>query len=189
MLELSELRFVPCHLPPHRQTPAAAAQDRLEMLHLALKQCPGLIADDIELRRDGPSYTVDTLISLRQELGEEAALCLLIGSDAINRLDGWKDWRRLLELAHLVGVDRPGVDFAPPPAVNELLADHAVSESLSLRDKPAGYFLRCRFTLLDISATAIRAYSQAGQSLRFLLPEPVIDYIARKGLYRNRSES
>ncbi len=103
-----EVRLIPCHIPPHRMTPAAPAAARLAMLELALAGSPRLRVDARELQREGPSYTVDTLVSLREELGEGVALGWVLGADAVAGLDSWRDWQRLPELAHLLLLDRPG---------------------------------------------------------------------------------
>ncbi len=182
-LELAELRFVPCRMPPHRGAPTAAAADRLAMLRLAVAGQAGFAIDERELHRAGPSYMVDTLASLRAEQGRRP-LCLLLGMDAFNALDTWHQWRRLIELAHLVVAFRPAVDAAPGAALAALLAAHRVADADQLRSRPAGGILLQPVTQLEISATRIRSLVRAGRSPRYLLPESVLEYIRREGLYR-----
>ncbi len=103
---LEQLRLVPALVPPHRPQPRAPAPLRLEMLRRAVAGEPRLVVDDRELRRGGPSYTVDTLAELRAAVGTRP-LCLVLGADAFLGLPGWHRWRELFALAHLVVVERP----------------------------------------------------------------------------------
>ena len=181
-LPLDEVRLVPCRIPPHRDAPHASAAQRLRMLTAALDDAPGLIVDGRELSREGPSYTVDTLHSLRAELGA-TPLCLIVGMDAFNGLDRWHRWQELIGLAHIVVAHRPG--WTPPQTgdVAELLRRHAAHSPLELRSRPAGRILPWPITALDIAATAIRAQVAAGKSPRFLVPDTVARIIAAEGLY------
>lgn len=104
-----ELALVPARDPPHKPPTAASAAQRVQMLELAIAGEPGLRVDRRELRRPGPSYTVDTLFELRSELGEEVAIAWLIGADSLLQLHTWYRWRRLFDLAHIVAVPRRGV--------------------------------------------------------------------------------
>ncbi|GAB4289281.1 MAG: nicotinate-nucleotide adenylyltransferase [Thiohalomonadaceae bacterium] len=183
VLGLAEVRLLPCGQPPHREPPRASATDRLAMLELAAAGQPGLRVDRRELERSGPSYMVDTLASLRAELGA-APLCLLLGSDAFLGLPQWHRWRELLQLAHLVVLHRPGwtLESVPVPLA-EVLAAHRLATAAALTARPAGGILLQPVTPLDISATAIRAQIAAGRSPRYLLPDAVWDYIRRRDLY------
>ncbi len=182
-LGLEAVRFVPCRLPPHRAEPGASPRDRCNMLRLAVAGQRGFVVDERELRRDGPSYMVDTLASLREEAGRRP-LCLLLGMDAFASLDTWHRWADLIELAHLVVACRPGVDGEPSAAVADLLDRRRVEDGGRLRRSPAGGILLQPVTQLDISATRIREQVRGGQNPRYLLPEPVLEYIWREGLYR-----
>ena len=183
-LGLTELRLIPCGVPPHRGAPGAGAEQRLAMLKLAVGDEPGLRIDERELRRPGPSYMVDTLSSLRAELGE-TPMGLIIGMDAFLGLDRWHRWRELADLGHLLVMRRPGV---APPARGELadlLAARRVDEAAALRGRGGGGVLLCEVTQLEISASRIRELVREGRSTRFLLPDPVRDYIGAAGLYRD----
>lgn len=185
-LGLAELRFVPCHVPALRAAPGASGEQRRAMLELAIRGEPGLKVDDRELRRSGPSYTIDTLASLRAELGPGVPLVWLLGADAWAQLPRWRDWRRLTDHAHLAVLARPGAAAGgtpADPALAAFLAEHH-ADSGCLRERAAGGVWFQPASLLDISASAVRAALMAGRSARYWLPEAVLDYIARHGLYR-----
>lgn len=181
-LDIDDMRLLPCRVPPHRDAPGASAAQRLALLELALARQDDLCLDTRELRRDGPSYMVDTLRSLRDEYASEP-LCLVLGEDAFAGLDHWRQWRQLPELAHLVVMSRPGhaPEFSGP--VGELVASRRVEDTAELRRRAAGALLFCPVTALAISATAIRAMIGRGQSPRYLLPDAVLESIRQQGLY------
>jgi nicotinate-nucleotide adenylyltransferase len=182
-LRLAELRFLPCRQPPHRAIPAAEPAQRLAMLRLALAGQPGFSIDERELRRTGPSYMVDTLESLRAELPAQP-LCLIVGLDAFAQLPTWHRWERLIELAHIAVMTRPGLRAAPGGEVAVLLERWRADDPPALHAAPAGRILLCPVTSLEISATQVRTLVAQGRSARYLVPERVLDYIRREGLYR-----
>lgn len=186
-LDLDELRLVPAHVPPHRPLPGTTANHRLAMAELAIRGLPGFRVDRRELDRSGPSYSVDTLVQLRAEVGPARPLLMLVGLDAFAGLHTWHRWREIPRLAHVVVVGRPG-SGSPAPGTGYLEAADVVDSSERLRELPCGHVLFAAVTLLDISATAIRALLRAGRSPRFLLPDPVLDYILENDLYRNDRE-
>ncbi len=186
-LPLDEIRFIPCRTPPHRPPPVASAEQRWYMLNTVLHGIPGLRADDRELRRPGPSYTVDTLETLRTELGESETLCLILGSDAFGGLPSWHRWRDILDLAHLIVVKRPGADLPVQGEAAELLEHRRIARPQQLARGRSGGVLVCEVSLLDISATEIRACIAAGEQPRYLLPGAVWAYIRRNGLYGARA--
>jgi nicotinate-nucleotide adenylyltransferase len=181
-LQLEEVRLIPCYIPPHRATPGATPAQRLAMLRLALDETPGFVIDERELQRGGPSYMVDTLQSLRDELGE-TPLCLILGMDAFVKLDTWHEWPRLITLAHMVVMLRPG-SAMPSGAVAELVSGHRVQAVGELQKSAAGGVWFQPVTQLNIAATAIRERVAQGRDIRFLVPEPVRQYIEANGLYR-----
>ena len=182
-LALDELRLVPNARPPHRDRPGASAQQRLEMVCLATAADASLLVDDCELRRERPSYTVDTLESLRADLGPAATLFLIVGWDAFSGLPGWHRWEELLQLASLVVLQRPEQDQELPEVLKDLLAARSVSGPNDLQ-ATHGEILCLAQTPLAISATHIRSLIQAGRSPRFLLPDSVLGYIETNGLYQ-----
>ena len=184
-LQLAEVRFIPCRIPAHRATPLITAEQRLTLVQRAIADQPGFVADDRELRRDGPSYMVDTLASLRDDLGNDIPLCLILGADAFRGLPSWHRWQQLSELAHIVVMQRPGALSSLPPVLEEFIALRRIEEVIALRQKPAGSILFQLVTQLHISATQIRALLAHGQSPRYLLPEAALAYIHDRALYRS----
>lgn len=182
-LALDELRLIPCRIPPHRQAPVADAEQRARMLELALTDQAGIKVDRRELSREGPSYSVDTLVSLREELGAERPLCLILGMDAFLGLKSWHRWEMLPELAHIVVSHRPGSAIAGTEALGPWLHQARVDNPEALRRRPAGHVLFQGVTQLDISATTLRALIRGGRDPRYLLPDAVRGYIRREGLY------
>ncbi len=178
-LGLKEIRFVPVGHPPHRDQPGSSPQQRLAMLKAATAGEPSFRVDQRELQRSGKSYTVDTLRSMRQELGDQP-LCLLMGSDAFRGFLSWHQPDLVLELAHLVVMQRPG-EKSP-----QHYADRVVTTVDPMRSTPAGLILFQAVSQLEISATAIRAMLRTGHSPRYLLPDPVLAIIRQQGLYQGR---
>ena len=177
-LDLDEIRFVPCRIPPHRRKPFFSAGKRLELLKLATADEPGFVVDTRELARPGPSYMVDTLASLRREAGDKP-LCLIVGLDAFLGLPGWHRWQDLFELAHLVVMDRPGYRPEWPSALKPQVEARRSGEIPSLRRRPAGRIFFQQVTRLEISATYIRQCLLEGKSPRYLLPDRALALIKR----------
>lgn len=186
LLAVPELALLPCHIPPHRASPGASSDDRLDLLRLAIAGEPGLVVDDRELVRGGASYSADTLRQLRASLGPDEPLVMVMGSDAFAGFDRWRDWQAIPELAHVLVVARPGETLNPDGVPAGLLSSRAARSTADLHASPCGYFLYQRLPLLDISATAIRERIQTGRSPRYLLPDAVWQEIQQRGLYGYR---
>ena len=182
-LGLDEVRLIPSCIPPHRGVPAATPEQRLSMLQLALGDTPGFVIDERELRRGGRSFMVDTLQSLRDGMGNES-LSLILGMDAFSTLDSWYRWQQLIELAHIVVMQRPGRRLPQSGAVAALVAERRVREVSLLQQSPAGQILFQNITQLGIAATEIRSMLAKKGDVRFLMPEPVRQYIVENQLYR-----
>lgn len=180
---LDEVRLLPNARPPHRETPQVAAADRLAMVACAVAGEPALRVDDRELRRDRPSYTLDTLESLRAELAVEDQLFLLLGWDAFCGLPTWHRWDELLEHCHILVLQRPDADSDAPQSLRDLLAARSVSDPQAMTG-PGGQISFVWQTPLAVSATQIRALLAVGKSVRFLVPDAVLAYIHTHGLYR-----
>lgn len=180
-LSLSQVRFIPGKLPPHRSQPDATADQRLAMVKLAIASNERFVADDRELRREGYSYTVDTLRSLRQELGEREPLVLILGLDAFQGFTRWHEWETITTLAHLAVTSRPDYTAQPLQAWAQAMQ---TENAENLRNSPAGKLFFTDTTALAISATDIRHQQQERRSIRYLLPDAVYDYIQHQNLYR-----
>jgi nicotinate-nucleotide adenylyltransferase len=183
-LQLDEVRLVPSHRPPHRGAPLASAQHRFAMLQLAVSDCDGLVADDRELRRDAPSYMVDTLRSLRDEVGSGSAIVLGMGADAFAGLATWHRWQQLFELASIAVFGRPGAGAVTDAGLQQQVDQRRVDVISKLASIPAGHIAFLEANALDVSATSLRAIIAAGRSPRFLISDRVADYIRQHGLYR-----
>jgi nicotinate-nucleotide adenylyltransferase len=167
-LELDRVAFVPAATPPHRAEPSSSALDRYAMTALATAGHPRFAVSDVELRRDGPSYTVDTVAGLRRE-SPEYDVFVIVGSDTLPEMATWKEHERLMTLCTVAVVARPG----------EALS----SSGRSGGEQPKGV-ARVDGPGLAISASDIRARVRQRKSVRYLVPDAVADYIAKKRLYQ-----
>ena len=184
----SEVRFIPAAIPPHRAPPGAAAEDRRQMVELAIAGNPRFRLDDRELQREGASYSYDTLAQIRAGIGDRS-LCLLMGADAFVALTTWHRWKEILDLAHVVVARRPGYPLGQlaaslPAALKSQYLRRHVADAAAARLEPGGRIFTHELTALDVSATALRQLIARGGSLRYLLPEAVIAYIESHHLYR-----
>ncbi len=185
VLPVKKVHLVPCQLPAHRGQPSATAAQRFAMLNLAIQHEPLLYSDDRELKRTGPSWSVDTLESLRQDYGEEQPLAMLLGWDAFLGLPSWSRNERLLELAHLIVLARPGQMHEPAEAILQLLEKHELRVGENLNASPAGRILRLSLpSAFEVSATHIRRLLANNLSARYLLPDTVLDFIHQQKLYQ-----
>ncbi|MDH1008116.1 nicotinate-nucleotide adenylyltransferase [Pseudomonas nicosulfuronedens] len=181
--EFDELRLIPNFRPPHRDTPQVKPEQRLAMVELAAAGVDPLVVDDRELKRDKPSYTIDTLESLRGELEVQDQLFLLVGWDAFCGLPAWHRWEELLEHCHIVVLQRPDADSEPPEDLRDLLAARSVADPKAMTG-PAGQITFVWQTPLAVSATQIRQLLSQGRSVRYLVPDAVLNYIEAHGLYQ-----
>lgn len=185
---LDELRLIPSARPPHRETPQVSAEQRLAMVELAVVGEVQLRVDDRELQRDKPSFTYDTLESVRGELAAEDQVFLLLGWDAFCGLPSWYRWQELLEFCHILVLQRPDADSEPPEALRDLLAARSESDPLSLTG-PGGQISFIWQTPLAVSATQVRQLLAQGRSVRYLVPDAVLAYIQAQGLYSGQNDS
>jgi nicotinate-nucleotide adenylyltransferase len=191
-LNLAGIRWLPAGQPKHRQTPQVSPIDRLRMVQLATAGNPRFSVDAAEVDSGEASYTVPSLERLRHKLGSVQPLILLLGADAYAGLPSWHRWQEIFSLAHIAIAHRPGfaLDIASLPT--ELAAEHKQrfrADPDALATTPGGQITSFAMTPLAVSATQVRSLLAAGRSLRYLLPQPVIDYIALHNLYRNNDGS
>lgn len=185
-LGLSQLRLIPCALPPHRVEPVASPQERRLMLELAIKNHPKLVVDDRELDREGPSYTVDTLLSLRDELPDNP-LFVLMGTDAFCSLPSWSRWQQILDLAHIVVMQRPEESMEMSGELAGWYQAHQAEKGDDIL--PAGKIWSIPVTQMAVSATAIRDALYEKRDVRYLLPDAVIALIEQMGLYQLKPQA
>lgn len=175
---LDEVRFIPAKTPPLRDVPCVSAIHRSKMVELAIQDESQFVLDTRELQRDDISYTVDTLQSLREQLGEEISLCWMMGMDAYQRFTQWHQWQKILQLTHIVVSHRP--NYLP---INTDLAHYQTKQLADLSAIAAGKVFFVSVTQLDISATMIRECLKKRRSIRYLLPDTVYNYISENNLY------
>ena len=183
-LALSDgVRLIPAAKPPLRGTPGTTPSARLEMLNAAVAGNNILSVDDRELQRDGISYTVDTLESLRSE-SPSASICFILGMDAFTQFHRWHRWRDIVQLAHIAVAKRPGAKFPDHHELSAFVADHAVKEPALLAQSKAGHVCLFDIPALDVSATYVRNLIFERRSARYLVPEAVSQLIEKHGAYR-----
>jgi nicotinate-nucleotide adenylyltransferase len=171
----AEVRLLPASVPPHRPQPRATAEQRLELLHISLRGQQRLNIDARELARTGPSYTIDTLIELRAEIGAGRPLVLLVGADAWAGLPSWHRWNELFDYAHIGVLTRAGCKAAESEELAAIADPRRVASAGELALNPAGSVIDLNVSALDISATQIRHELAEGREPRFLLAEGLFE--------------
>jgi nicotinate-nucleotide adenylyltransferase len=179
---LEHMRIVPCRTPHHGKAPTASADLRLQMVRAAVDSEPGLCVDERELIREGPSYSVDTLESIRAEFPGRT-LMLLIGLDAFLKFDSWHRWQDILRLAHIVVARRPGAEAVRVGPIADLLDRCGTSDASDLRRDSTGKIIVHTVTQLEIASSSIRAMVGREMDPRFLVPEVVGRIIEESGCY------
>lgn len=181
-LDLAKVHIIPCYQPVHRKQPVATPVQRLAMVEKAIESESTLIADAREIRRQGPSYTIDTIREMNAEM-PNTPLCLLIGIDAFLGFLSWDRWEEILEHAHLIVAHRPHFQLPATGMITELLKQRLQHEIAYIHENLAGGILLRPITALEISATDIRKQIAQGRNPRYLLPDSVHDYIKQQGIY------
>jgi nicotinate-nucleotide adenylyltransferase len=163
--DLDEVMFVPTG-QPYEKGRVSPAEDRYLMTVVATASNPRFHVSRADIDRDGPTYTVDTLRDMRAVYGQSAELYFITGADALARIMSWKDAMTMLGLAHFIGVTRPGF---------ELTNEHLPADSVTLVEVPA----------MAISSSDCRNRVAAGLPVWYLVPDGVVQYINKRGLYRD----
>lgn len=182
-LNLQQIHWIPCGTPPHRSQNLAAAEHRTAMVQLAIQDNPHFQLNDIELRRQGPSYMVDTLEQMAKDEDTVQCKCLIIGSDAFSQFHTWKRWQRILDLVNLVVMARPKRELVISPELEDQVKNRIIKQPEKVHDSAAGKIVFLPVTQLEISATYIRQLIHQGQSVRYLVPDEVLHYIGQHKLY------
>ena len=187
LLHPEQLRLIPAGQPWQKPSLITPAEHRIAMLELAFKQWPiSTHIDSIEIRREGPSYTVDTLRELRQILGEEISLVWIIGADQLTNLHTWHEWRKLFELTNVAVAARPGYTLDKAALDGEVSNEisRRIANPSQLKHTPRGLAFIAYNLAWDISSTTLRESLRQGKSLKGLLPTPVLDYAQHHHLYQ-----
>jgi nicotinate-nucleotide adenylyltransferase len=182
VLGLAKVHLVPCYEPVHRSLPAASPEDRLAMTVCAADNEPSLYADAREIQRKGPSYTIDTLEEIRQEM-PNTPLCLLIGIDALIGFPTWHRFMEILDFAHLIVAYRPSFQMPTTGVLADIVKSRLQHEKAYIHANLAGGILTLPMTALEISASEIRKQIAMGRNPRYLLPDSVYEYIQQHGIY------
>lgn len=183
------MRWIPSGRPGHRDAPVADGRHRLAMLELALEGRPQFTIDPAELRAGSPTFTINTLTRERAAQGPAAPLVFLVGADQLMALDGWRDWQRLLDLAHFGVAERPGHPIEPSAMPAALAREYAARQAGpdELASRPAGHISVFPIRPLDVSSSAVRAAVAAGRLPGDQVPCQVLDYIESNRLYLSRT--
>ncbi|MEW6380356.1 MAG: nicotinate-nucleotide adenylyltransferase [bacterium] len=194
--QLDRIYFIPSALPPHKSTERVASPfDRLVMVTLATISNPAFFASSVEIDRGGKSYSIETVQQFRQQFGQEAQIYFLMGLDAFWEISSWKNFGDLLTSCKLIVTSRPGLDLQaavknlPKILVNRdrglrfsLWEMKAPREITPVVDTGEELFF-VEVTGIGISSTMVRNRASRGQSLRYLVPQAVEDYIRKHSLY------
>ncbi len=186
-LRLAKLFLIPASTPPHKHSsPVSDFSHRYEMARIAVQHSPSLEVLDIEAKRDGPSYSVDTVRELRSSLGQQNDLYFIVGIEGFLEIHTWKEYRSIFALAHVVVVDRKGHRYDEIFAyLRRLKVQYELtSDPDTVILGPGKRLLHKSPTRMDISSTQIRNLVKRGLSIRYLVPDQVMDYVLAKKLYR-----
>ena len=182
-LQVESVRMIPCAIPPHRETPSVSAEQRLAMLQLAIDGHPLLTSDDLELRKSTPSYSIETVQQIRQQVGEETPLFFCIGMDSLLTIDSWHHWQQLLDYCHLAICPRPGYKLPIKGHLAEWIEQNLCDDIERVKTLAQGCLHLCKIPLKDISSTAIRDSIKCAESIDHLTPKSVVNFITKHSLY------
>ena len=192
---LDSVCFIPSAIPPHKDSSCVAdAMDRLEMIRMAISDYSPLTVSDVELKRTGPSYTIDTVKHFKTFQTAHTDFYLIVGLDAFLEIDTWKSFRELFDLVPFIVMSRPGPNYADPTAELKNLGnflDAKISKGYYFSEQDSCYIHEvckpvyiCEVSQIDISSTKIRRMAQKGEPVCFLVPPKVEHFIKSKGLYK-----
>lgn len=168
---LEKVLFIPASIPPHKEVDEATAQQRLEMTRLAVADNPFFVVSDIEIKRQGRSYTVDTLQALRERYGTERQLYFIAGTDTIQDLPNWHRIDDILKLCQFIGASRPD-------------GTEAIDNVIYHFGRLGTHIHKLEVPTMDVSSTDLRYRIRHGLPVRYMIPHGVCEYIEKNGVYR-----
>lgn len=178
-LDLQQVHFIPCFQPVHRNAPVVSAEQRCEMIRLAIASQPKFHLNTLEVDKGGPSYMVETLESLHQTYAGQG-LVLMMGTDAFSKFDSWYRYQDILQVANLAIMHRPGEPVPQEGELGRFFKHHWVPRL----SEASGQIVDVPVTQLDLSATALRSFIKNGQVIDYLVPSRVREYILENKLYQ-----
>ena len=181
-LSVQRLKMIPCHLPNHKVVPATQSEHRLAMLKLATASYPQIEIDQIELERDQVSYSVDTLTELKKR---HSVLVFVLGVDSFNSLPQWHDWRKILELSHLLVLPRHGSTLADETLRAVDIEHRQVHTGEQMLVNTSGKIIFCENFDYDVASSEIRKKITRGDDVSAALDAKVVQYINDNCLYQN----
>ncbi|WP_165475061.1 nicotinate-nucleotide adenylyltransferase [Legionella yabuuchiae] len=181
--EFDKVYFIPCKTPVLKAESQATPSQRVDMLKLALSHYKEFRIDLREIKRDSPSYMIETLQSFRKEFGNNISITLLVGADAFQQLPCWNEWRKLTDYSHILVIKRPISTEEPPKVFQDFISEHVTSNKANLLSKPSGFIYFYNAGLYNISSTDIRERAKEGRSIKKYLPHSVYRYIKQHDLY------
>jgi nicotinate-nucleotide adenylyltransferase len=187
-LHLDHVRLVPCHIPNHRDAANVSARDRLAMLQLVADEYPNLVVDDRECLRNEVSYTLDTLVSMREQFPSDK-LVLILGWDSFCSLPSWHRWQKLFDLAHVAVLRRGGDNSIVSPALQAELSAREMTGSRALDSSEWSQIVLLDGVCSSASSTQVRQRIQAGEPTRDLLNTKVADFIRQNNLYASSARA
>ena len=182
-LQVESVRMIPCAIPPHRETPNVSAEHRMAMLALATAGNNAIVADDLELKRASTSFSIDTVIQVRQKIRAKTSLFFCLGMDSVSTIDSWHRWTELLNYCHIVICSRPNYQLPKDGAVTNWVEQHLCEDLTELKNQSHGYVHLCKIPLLDISSSSIRDSIKCGKSIDQMTTQSVVNYIRQHSLY------
>lgn len=194
MLDLDEIVFIPALIPPHKNSQNIASADhRLKMLKLATDSNPAFKVSDIEIKREGPSYTIDTLKYFNSTYHDNEYF-FITGTELFTRIDTWKDYKKLFDFANFIILNRPGyydvdpINLFPITIMNDFILHEKSSEICKFIHTSTNKVIYINIEGIKLSSTKIRELIAENKSISYLVPEKIRDYISRNNLYREETK-
>ena len=183
-LSVAKVKMVPCAFPPHREDLLVSAQQRVAILKAGIgNEYPRLDIDELELHRPAPSYSIDSVIHIREEMGTNAPLYLCLGMDAFLQIESWHRWSELIDYCHVVVCDRPNYLAPKKGSLKNWINKYDCDDLSKIKDRSGGFVFFCHLSMLPISSSQIRNNIKQGRPIDGLTPLPVINYIRTNNLY------